>query len=51
MAAKIPEGCLLLQAGAMFEHLTGGYVLSGYHEVFYTERTKAVFEKVEQEIA
>lgn len=42
MAAKIPEGCLLLQAGSMFEHITGGYVLAGYHEVFYTENTKAV---------
>lgn len=37
---KIPPGCLLLQAGAMFEHITGGYILSGYHEVFYTQAVK-----------
>lgn len=51
MVAKVPEGCLLLQAGAMFEHITGGFVHAGYHEVFYTEATKAVLEKTEQLIA
>jgi hypothetical protein len=29
----------------MFEHITGGYVLGGYHEVIYTEATKAALEK------
>jgi hypothetical protein len=33
----------------MFEHITGGYVLSGYHEVIYTEGTKAGLEKAKQE--
>ena len=33
----------------MFEHITGGYVLSGYHEVIYTEGTKATYEKAKQE--
>jgi len=42
MACKVPTGCLLMQAGRMFEWITGGYVLSGYHEVVYTEATKAV---------
>ena len=42
---SIPNGCLLLQAGIMFEQLTGGYVLAGYHEVVYTEQTKAVVNK------
>lgn len=51
VAVKIPQGCLLLQAGAMFEHMTGGYVLSGYHEVIYTEATKAALEKVKEENA
>jgi isopenicillin N synthase-like dioxygenase len=51
VAVKIPPGCLFLQAGAMFEHITGGYVLSGYHEVIYTEATKAAVEKTKQEIA
>jgi len=40
MACKIPEGCLLMQAGIMFEWITGGYVLAGFHEVIYTEGTK-----------
>lgn len=35
----------------MFEHITGGYVHAGYHEVFYTQKTKETLEKVEQEIA
>jgi isopenicillin N synthase-like dioxygenase len=39
VAVKIPPGCLLLQAGTMFENITGGYILSGYHEVIYTEGT------------
>lgn len=42
MACKIPEGCLLMQAGIMFEWITGGYVLCGFHEVVYTEATKTV---------
>jgi isopenicillin N synthase-like dioxygenase len=37
---KVPQGCLLLQAGIMFEQITGGYVHAGYHEVMYTEATK-----------
>ena len=41
----IPDGSVLLQAGIMFEQLTGGYVMAGYHEVVYTERTKEVLEK------
>jgi isopenicillin N synthase-like dioxygenase len=36
MACKIPPGCLLMQSGIMFEHLTGGFFLAGYHEVIYT---------------
>merc|ERR1712176_700815 len=41
-AVKIPQGCLLMQAGIMFEWMTGGYVLAGFHEVVYTEATKRV---------
>jgi isopenicillin N synthase-like dioxygenase len=37
LQVKVPKGCLLLQAGKTFEHLTGGYVLAGLHEVIYTE--------------
>eukprot|EP00939_MAST-03C_sp_MAST-3C-sp1_P004638 g4638.t1 len=42
---KIPDGCLLVQAGMQIEHLTGGYVTAGYHEVVATaaalEKAKA----------
>ena len=44
-AVKIPEGCLLIQSGTSFEHITGGYVLSGFHEVIYAEATKNAFER------
>lgn len=42
MVCKVPQGCLLMQAGIMFEWLTGGYVLAGFHEVVYTQATKDV---------
>ena len=35
----------MLQAGIMFEQLTGGYVMAGYHEVIYTDKTKEVVDK------
>ena len=35
----------------MFEHITGGYVLAGYHEVVYTEGTKAALDKAKEETA
>jgi isopenicillin N synthase-like dioxygenase len=44
IAVKIPKGCLLLQAGTSFEHITGGYVLAGYHEVVYAEETKKALQ-------
>lgn len=34
-----------MQAGVMFEQITGGYVKAGFHEVVYTEQTKAIVEK------
>eukprot|EP00347_Sterkiella_histriomuscorum_P021411 403334068 len=49
ISVKIPPGCLLLQGGSMFEHITGGYVLAGYHEVMYTEATKASMEIARQD--
>ncbi|KAI5481639.1 hypothetical protein MNV49_002865 [Pseudohyphozyma bogoriensis] len=36
---KIPPGHLLVQAGKQLEHLTGGLILAGYHEVVCTEAT------------
>jgi isopenicillin N synthase-like dioxygenase len=40
MTCRIPDGCLLMQAGIMFEWITGGYILAGFHEVVYTQATK-----------
>ena len=31
-----------MQAGIMFEWITGGYITAGFHEVVYTEATKRV---------
>jgi len=45
----VPEGCLLLQSGKTFEHITGGYIHAGFHEVVYTEQTKAAKEKAIEE--
>jgi len=48
-AVKIPQGCLLIQAGISFEYITGGYVLGGFHEVVYTDATKeAVIRRQEK---
>jgi isopenicillin N synthase-like dioxygenase len=47
-AVKVPDGCLILQAGIQFERITGGFVMAGYHEVIYTEATK---EKVDARVA
>lgn len=46
---KVPDGCLLLQAGAQFEYLTGGECLSGFHEVVYTEEVEQIIEKKKEE--
>merc|ERR1711990_1057570 len=37
---KFPAGCLFVQAGATFEHLTSGYVMAGLHEVTYNEKNE-----------
>ena len=49
LQVKVPEGCLLLQSGKTFEHITGGYIHAGFHEVIYTEGTKAAMEKAIEE--
>ncbi|AEO68609.1 uncharacterized protein THITE_2170790 [Thermothielavioides terrestris NRRL 8126] len=42
---KIPPGnYLLVQAGKQLEHITGGLVKAGYHEVVVNERTLEVIE-------
>lgn len=44
MAVKVPTGCLLVQAGAQFQYLTGGHVLAGFHEVVVTDATVAAID-------
>lgn len=42
---KLPPGCLLVQAGKQLEHLTGGLILAGYHEVICSSATVAALER------
>jgi len=41
IAVKMPPGHLLVQAGKQLEHLTGGLILAGFHEVVCTDATLA----------
>lgn len=46
IAVKIPPGnYLLVQAGKQLEHLTGGLVKAGYHEVVVNEKTIETIER------
>lgn len=46
IAVKIPPGnYLLVQAGKQLEHLTGGLIKAGYHEVVVNEATLDTIEK------
>jgi isopenicillin N synthase-like dioxygenase len=46
--ARMPAGCLLLQAGKQFEILTGGHVLCGFHEVAVSDATVAAIGKAKE---
>ena len=48
-AVKMPEGCLLLQAGAQLEWLTGGAIKAGMHEVVVTPKTVDAAKKAQEE--
>lgn len=48
MLVKVPDGCLLLQAGQQFEYLTGGAVLAGFHEVVVNEAAIEAKEAAEK---
>ncbi|KAK7442300.1 hypothetical protein Landi51_09601 [Colletotrichum acutatum] len=51
IAVKIPEGnYLLVQAGKQLEHLTGGLIKAGFHEVVVNEKTLAVIERRKAEL-
>lgn len=48
---KIPPGnYLLVQAGKQLEHITGGLVKAGYHEVVVNEKTIETIEKRKKEL-
>ncbi|KIK70704.1 hypothetical protein GYMLUDRAFT_65917 [Collybiopsis luxurians FD-317 M1] len=45
LSVKIPKGnYLLVQAGMQLEHITGGLIKAGYHEVVVNDRTLEVIE-------
>lgn len=45
----MPPGHLLVQAGKQLEHLTGGLILAGFHEVVVTDATLAAMERARKE--
>ncbi|TLD33199.1 hypothetical protein PspLS_00995 [Pyricularia sp. CBS 133598] len=50
IAVKIPPGNhLLVQAGKQFEHLTGGLIKAGFHEVVVNKATMDVVERRKRE--
>lgn len=44
LMVRVPDGCLLVQAGIQAEYITAGHVMAGYHEVVVNERTTAAIE-------
>jgi isopenicillin N synthase-like dioxygenase len=49
LIVKVPEGCLLIQAGKQFEILTGGTVLAGFHEVVVNQATVDAVTKAKKD--
>jgi isopenicillin N synthase-like dioxygenase len=49
MAVKVPQGCLLIQAGQQMEYVTGGYIKAGYHEVVVDDSTRAAAARARRE--
>jgi isopenicillin N synthase-like dioxygenase len=49
MPVRVPDGCLLVQAGKQIEYLTGGFITAGFHEVVSTEATRAAIAKAKEE--
>lgn len=46
---RVPDGCLLLQAGIQLEYLTGGECMAGFHEVVYTEDVHSQIQQIKKE--
>jgi len=42
---RVPDGCLLLQAGKQLEYLTGGVYTAGFHEVVVSKETLEAVER------
>lgn len=49
VAVRVPDGCLLVQAGKQMEYLTGGHVLAGFHEVVVSDKTVETIERRRRE--
>jgi isopenicillin N synthase-like dioxygenase len=45
IAIKVPENCILIQAGRQLQYITNGYILGGFHEVIITEETEKQYYK------
>jgi isopenicillin N synthase-like dioxygenase len=46
---KVPDGCLLLQAGKQLEWLTAGHITAGFHEVIVAPETMPAVERAKRE--
>lgn len=51
MQVRVPDGCLLLQAGKQLEWLTAGDINAGFHEVVVCEDTLKAVEKAKEKNA
>jgi len=45
LQVRVPDGCLLLQAGKQLEWLTGGAITAGFHEVVVADDTLIAVER------
>jgi len=46
---RVPDGCLLLQAGKQLEWITGGDITAGFHEVVVSDDTLKAMERAKAE--
>lgn len=45
---RVPDGCLLLQAGKQLEWVTSGVITAGFHEVVVTPETVTALQKAKE---
>lgn len=48
IGVKVPDGCLLIQAGKQIEWMTGGAIQAGFHEVVVNEGTLQAVERAKE---